>query len=522
MSTPGLKHVFLSHRSVDKEFVRRLKGDLEKSIDGSGGFSCWLDEAEIKPGQSITGLVNRGLETSRFFALIMSPAYFASESGWTDAEWHAVLFTDPDNRRSRIIPIYAQDCPYVPMLLRHLSAIDMRGRAYKDGLARLREHLNGGRPQVPSTYRGQVITAALRIDRSTLVSERAIIDSMPDRVAEVLQANLLPVLSPPREVFSAPLRRKLAESRPDGTLRFPGKQELRQVMDSAQRDAGVEQPIHPAYRIISDRVVTFHDLEEPDTPLALITEDDEIDVIPTQELLNDPDEGRVVMSLLNMALERHAYRVGLVPDRSRFGRYIFPPDNGKERKVPWRPYKRSTVRTVAKPIRSEGQTTLWIHQGAYLKFLNLGGKLFLQIIPTWVLSEGGQLVKGGPQVGSLVSRWTSAERNLQVFYHVRFWAAVLRRSSPGPINIRAGDQGLEIRTRPALINLKVGIRGDHANLEQQLDVEAELLTKEEERQLEDLAANAEELEALIAEDESDASDEEPSDQSGEGDAASIT
>ena len=321
------RDVFLSHRHVDKDFVRRLKNDLETPADGSKGLSCWLDEAEVRPGQSITGLVNHGLETSRFFALIMSPAYFSSESGWTDAEWHASLFTDPDNRHDRIIPIYAENCPYVPILLRHLSAIDMRGRAYKNGLAKLRTHLHGGRPQIPSTYRGQVITPAMRIDRSTLVAERAVVDSLPDSVPEMLQANLLPVLTLPREVFFAPLRRGLAERRPDGTLQFPNKQQLREAMELAQREAGIEPVRHPAFRLVANKVVTFHDLEDPDVPLAVITEHDEIDVVPIEELLNDPNEGRVVMSLLNMALERHAYQVGLVPDRSRFSRYFFLPDS---------------------------------------------------------------------------------------------------------------------------------------------------------------------------------------------------
>ena len=75
--------------------------------------------------------------------------------------------------------------------------------------------------------------------------------------------------------------------------------------------------------------------------------------------------------------------------------------------------------------------------------------------------------------------------------------------------MRAGDQRLEIRTRPALINLNVGIHDDHANLEYQLDIEAELLTKREEQQQEELAAEAEEVEALMAVDDTDTTDLEP-------------
>src|SRR5574341_2625184 len=104
------RDLFLSHRSMDKEFVRKLAGYIEDTRLQNRSLTVWLDEAEIRPGQSITGMINDGLEKSRFFAMVMTPAYFESQTGWTDAEWHAALFMDPDNRKNRIIPILAADC----------------------------------------------------------------------------------------------------------------------------------------------------------------------------------------------------------------------------------------------------------------------------------------------------------------------------------------------------------------------------------------------------------------------------
>lgn len=96
------RDIFLSHRELDKDFVRRLAADIEQhpgaQSNRSRSLQTWLDEAEIPPGQSITGAINGGLEKSRFVALILTPNYFQSESGWTDAEWHAALSQDPDNR----------------------------------------------------------------------------------------------------------------------------------------------------------------------------------------------------------------------------------------------------------------------------------------------------------------------------------------------------------------------------------------------------------------------------------------
>ena len=64
--------------------------------------------------------------------------------------------------------------------------------------------------------------------------------------------------------------------------------------------------------------------------------------------------------------------------------------------------------------------------------------------------------------------------------------------------MRAGDQWLEIRSRPAMINLPVGIQGDQSNLDQQLDVEAEMMSREEEARLVELTADARSLEELLS------------------------
>jgi hypothetical protein len=136
MNTP-LRDVFLSHRSANKELVCRLATDIERELWQGRGLLAWLDEAEIPFGGSIPGHINRGLENSRFVALVMTPEYFNSPSGWTDAEWHAALHDDPDNRKQRLIPILGADCPYIPYLLRHLRSIDIRGDDYKKGLREL-------------------------------------------------------------------------------------------------------------------------------------------------------------------------------------------------------------------------------------------------------------------------------------------------------------------------------------------------------------------------------------------------
>jgi len=77
-----VRDLFLSHSSANKPDVRKIAAGIKahQNLDGRP-LTVWLDEAEIRPGQSIPGAMNAGLETSRFFGLLMSPAYFESRSG---------------------------------------------------------------------------------------------------------------------------------------------------------------------------------------------------------------------------------------------------------------------------------------------------------------------------------------------------------------------------------------------------------------------------------------------------------
>ena len=177
---------------------------------GSPLFPVWVDEAEIRAGESIPGKVNEGLEKSRFIAVVMTPAYFLSTSGWTDAEWHAVLHTDPDNRRARLIPLLVADCPFIPFLLRHLKAIDLRADRFAEGLRQLLAILRNEPLPRPVMHRGQLITADGRIERATLIAERAVPDADPDVVTETLYCNLLPIERLPRYVYTAEIASDLS------------------------------------------------------------------------------------------------------------------------------------------------------------------------------------------------------------------------------------------------------------------------------------------------------------------------
>lgn len=474
------RDIFLSHRSINKDFVTKLASDIEQQEYKDHKLMTWVDEAEIRPGQSIPGIIEKGLESSRYFGILMTPEYFTSESGWTDAEWHAALFQDPDNRKGRIIPLLVDDCPYIPFLLNHLNAIDFRGKKYKRGLEKLLAVLREEPLPRPITYRGQLINSTGKIDRKTLVAERAIPDADPDVITERLFCNLLEIQSLPRYIYTASITNKY-KVRKKSSIEDPTKQEIKTQILAYQSKNNYERLYSPVFRFTEGKIVTFHDLSSPDNPFGDVYDEKTIQAIPTIRYMMDKNRRLVVTSLLNMSLSRHMTKRGLIVDSKNDGRYFFPPKDGGIHKIVWKPNKIKATRTVVKPYEYNGVTKFWRHLGAYMQVVFIGDQFYLKIIPTWVITEDGENLMLGSRVTSIVNRWTGAERNIHLLYHIRFWTYILQGGRFVPtIWIKAGDQKIEVSSVPAYAQLPYGIEDDHINLMAELDKEASTIAEIEE------------------------------------------
>src|SRR4051812_42592090 len=85
-------NVFLCHSSRDKERVRWLASELKKHDVG-----VWLDESEIKLGDSVTLKIDDGLRRSRWLIITLSE-YLASrmaeydQTCWPREEYGAVMY----------------------------------------------------------------------------------------------------------------------------------------------------------------------------------------------------------------------------------------------------------------------------------------------------------------------------------------------------------------------------------------------------------------------------------------------
>jgi hypothetical protein len=113
--------VFLSHSHKDVSIVHplaeRLRGD---------GLKVWLDDWEIEPGDSIPQKIGDGLERSRVLLMLLSENF--NDSDWTKYESGTFLFSDPQNKQQRYIPVRL-DSAEVPFRIRHFARLEWQDRS---------------------------------------------------------------------------------------------------------------------------------------------------------------------------------------------------------------------------------------------------------------------------------------------------------------------------------------------------------------------------------------------------------
>ncbi|HXU82665.1 MAG TPA: toll/interleukin-1 receptor domain-containing protein [Polyangia bacterium] len=118
-------HLFLSHNHQDKEFVRQLAVDLRDR-----GVKVWLDEWQLRIGDSLVGRVSSGIQEAGYLAVVLSRSSVTSP--WVALELNAALAEELRRKSVFVLPILLEDCE-VPVFVRDKMYADFR-RSYSDGL----------------------------------------------------------------------------------------------------------------------------------------------------------------------------------------------------------------------------------------------------------------------------------------------------------------------------------------------------------------------------------------------------
>jgi hypothetical protein len=94
--------IFLSHNHNDKSFVRELAKYLQQY-----GIEVWVDEAEIKVGDSLTDKVGKAITENAFFGVVISK--HSAKSAWVERELQIALQREFREKRVVVLPILLDD-----------------------------------------------------------------------------------------------------------------------------------------------------------------------------------------------------------------------------------------------------------------------------------------------------------------------------------------------------------------------------------------------------------------------------
>lgn len=124
--------VFICHSSADKPFVRRLADALRRK-----GMTVWIDEAEIKVGDSLIKKIEEGIVRSEYLAVVLSPESVKSE--WVRKELETAMIEEIRGKRVTVLPILLKKCG-IPGFLSGKKYADFSGKgSFQTGLDELLE-----------------------------------------------------------------------------------------------------------------------------------------------------------------------------------------------------------------------------------------------------------------------------------------------------------------------------------------------------------------------------------------------
>lgn len=126
--------VFISHNWGDKGFARRLADDLMIR-----GVKVWIDEGEIKLGDSLIEKIRKGIDEMDYLAVVISPE--SVESEWVKKEVDIAMNQEIEGKQVKVLPLLYRQCELPGFLKGKLYADFTSEENYQEGLMLLLQRL---------------------------------------------------------------------------------------------------------------------------------------------------------------------------------------------------------------------------------------------------------------------------------------------------------------------------------------------------------------------------------------------
>jgi hypothetical protein len=181
----------------------------------------------------------------------------------------------------------------------------------------------------------------------------------------------------------------------------------------------------------------------------------------TADLLVSEKRASSVIRLLNDALRNHCRKLKISSLDGSKEQFFFAIPNRKPRLFKWSSSTRP--RTLAKMLKSPNGDEFGVHHACKLRFINLGGNVFLLVQPGWTFTSDGSNPLPGKKLGMLSMRWGGRERNAAVLRNTLMWGLVLS-GGQAEIMLEVGSDSIRVAAVPAHSQLSVGIRDDSVQL----------------------------------------------------------
>ena len=128
-------NVFISHNYKDKPMARRL-ADLLTNY----GIKAWIDESEIKIGDSLIEKIRSGLDYMDYLVVLISKN--SVESEWVKKELDIAMNREIEGKRVVTVPILAGKCELPGFLKGKLYADMSTAKKFKENIPRLLNRFN--------------------------------------------------------------------------------------------------------------------------------------------------------------------------------------------------------------------------------------------------------------------------------------------------------------------------------------------------------------------------------------------